>query len=723
MAPQNTPPKSARIVTRVSQEQKDLIERAAAFSGRTVSDFVLAHTEVAAKKVIEEHEKLRLDQTQSRALVDALLAPKEPNGELKRAMKNYRKLERTRLVPTLALASLFWTFSPNARSDEPAQDQIAAWIAQLADPNYAKRQFAKSELERLGVSALDQLHEASLHPDPQVASAARFLIQSNQFLWAWDFDSSRVRSILMNYAASENNNKLALIKELARLEREEGIPALCRLARYETVSALSKWAAIQVLKAPTPIGMTDEQHAAKILRYIDGGGSVASQWLIAHFGGKEFAPAWWRAQIDSENKLLANGTHESSSEIVSELTRWQIQNLANRPEFRQQAIELGESYLSANAASVTSFSETAEEFAIWALEMGLPELVQKQHAFLTFRSVERSPIYSYLLAESFHIQGNAKLAEEIAKLAFDQIPVDAQGNRWEPKEADLPPKGLLDFSADLRFEAGGTRRYYIGSTLKKRGRFDWAVRELELSAADDLTQPETRFALYALASIHHSFERYAEASAVLEPFAKRMEKEPMFRNQLMDQSTSTLLSSYYLYTGDAKGAEGDIELAASNYFKALDTSADNVDALIGLYKLDITDQAEIATERASRLKTIVREHREQIRKYEQFLSEGAGKEFFESFSPLLAMQLNSLAWLLANTEGDFNEAVQMSRRACSLQPQSPEFLDTLAHAYFAAGEWKDAVEQQRRAVKLSPHLPEFQRALTRFEAKLAEMEK
>lgn len=92
----NTSPKSARIETRVSQEQKELIERAAAFSGRSVSDFVLAHAELAAKKVIEEHEKLHLDQAQSRILVDALLASKKPNKKLQLAMDKYRKRVESR---------------------------------------------------------------------------------------------------------------------------------------------------------------------------------------------------------------------------------------------------------------------------------------------------------------------------------------------------------------------------------------------------------------------------------------------------------------------------------------------------------------------------------------------------------------------------------------------------------------------------------------------------
>jgi uncharacterized protein (DUF1778 family) len=96
MATANPSPKSSRIETRVSPEQKELIERAAAFSGRTVSEFVLAHVEVAAKKIIKEHEKLQLDRAQSGILVDALLTPKKPNKRLKRAMDNYRKQVESR---------------------------------------------------------------------------------------------------------------------------------------------------------------------------------------------------------------------------------------------------------------------------------------------------------------------------------------------------------------------------------------------------------------------------------------------------------------------------------------------------------------------------------------------------------------------------------------------------------------------------------------------------
>ncbi len=96
MASVNSTTKSARLETRVSPEQKDLIERAAAYSGRSVSDFVVAHVEVAAKKVVEEYERIHLDKEQSRTLVDALLSPKRPNKQLRNAAAEHSRRVKSR---------------------------------------------------------------------------------------------------------------------------------------------------------------------------------------------------------------------------------------------------------------------------------------------------------------------------------------------------------------------------------------------------------------------------------------------------------------------------------------------------------------------------------------------------------------------------------------------------------------------------------------------------
>ena len=52
--------RSERLEARVTAEQKSLIEHAAALEGRSVTDFVLASVQEAARRTIEAHEQLEL---------------------------------------------------------------------------------------------------------------------------------------------------------------------------------------------------------------------------------------------------------------------------------------------------------------------------------------------------------------------------------------------------------------------------------------------------------------------------------------------------------------------------------------------------------------------------------------------------------------------------------------------------------------------------------------
>lgn len=83
--------KNSRLEARITAEQKELIERAAAYEGRSVSDFVVATVQQAAKAVIQEHEVLRLNESQSRAFVETLLNPPKPNDALQQAADEYRE--------------------------------------------------------------------------------------------------------------------------------------------------------------------------------------------------------------------------------------------------------------------------------------------------------------------------------------------------------------------------------------------------------------------------------------------------------------------------------------------------------------------------------------------------------------------------------------------------------------------------------------------------------
>lgn len=80
-----------RLEARVTADQKSLIERAAALQGRTVTDFVLTSVQEAARRAIEEHQRLDLTVRDSEAFVDALINPRPVNDRLRETVRRYRQ--------------------------------------------------------------------------------------------------------------------------------------------------------------------------------------------------------------------------------------------------------------------------------------------------------------------------------------------------------------------------------------------------------------------------------------------------------------------------------------------------------------------------------------------------------------------------------------------------------------------------------------------------------
>ena len=81
-----------RLETRVTADQKNLIERAAALQGRSVTDFVLTSVQDAARRAIEEHQRLDLTLRDSHAFVDAMINPQPVNDRLRETVRRYRKI-------------------------------------------------------------------------------------------------------------------------------------------------------------------------------------------------------------------------------------------------------------------------------------------------------------------------------------------------------------------------------------------------------------------------------------------------------------------------------------------------------------------------------------------------------------------------------------------------------------------------------------------------------
>jgi uncharacterized protein (DUF1778 family) len=88
--------RSARLEVRLSTAQKALIERAAAYEGRTVRDFVVRAVVSKAETIVDDHEIIRLNRAQSRAFAEALLNPPAPNAALRRAARRHDRLAESR---------------------------------------------------------------------------------------------------------------------------------------------------------------------------------------------------------------------------------------------------------------------------------------------------------------------------------------------------------------------------------------------------------------------------------------------------------------------------------------------------------------------------------------------------------------------------------------------------------------------------------------------------
>jgi uncharacterized protein (DUF1778 family) len=83
---------TARLEARLPMEVMARLKRAAEIQGRTLTDFVVAAADEAARRTIEETEIIRLSLEGQRQIADAILNPPEPNEAWRKAVKRHREL-------------------------------------------------------------------------------------------------------------------------------------------------------------------------------------------------------------------------------------------------------------------------------------------------------------------------------------------------------------------------------------------------------------------------------------------------------------------------------------------------------------------------------------------------------------------------------------------------------------------------------------------------------
>lgn len=86
------PARQARLNARLTDEQKQLLERAAALQGQSLTQFVLTSAQRAAEQTIQTHGVIILSVQDSHTIMEALRHPEPAGSKLLEAAERYKAI-------------------------------------------------------------------------------------------------------------------------------------------------------------------------------------------------------------------------------------------------------------------------------------------------------------------------------------------------------------------------------------------------------------------------------------------------------------------------------------------------------------------------------------------------------------------------------------------------------------------------------------------------------
>ncbi len=589
--------------------------------------------------------------------------------------------------------------APAADAGPRSGTDVAALIEQLGADSYATRLRAKEALQRIGLEAFDQLHQAQFHPDSEIAMSAKFLISSLLVSWSKESDPPEIRDTLLEYGACSESERSSRIDRLAEFPNRVGLPALVRVASYERSLRLSRRAALTLMQQAM-----DEDPAARrrnseqILEILGDNDRQAAEWLRAYaedLSSGEYSSSRWRQLISEQRQAIDTAaTQQASRASVLELVRVCATRaaIAGIPD---EAIRLASEHIDLIPPTTRGLVDACN----WAIDNGLHAFVlelRQQHA----RMFDKQPILLYGAAEAMKVAGDSEEADRLAVQAsrINPLPTHAEDKAaMQPKEIEETAKAHRE----------------IGNKLAERGLFHWAEREFR-SIIDslDLDSHPAAWARADLAQMLGELERHQDVVDVLRPLIDRLEKDSKLKQQLLALtmfSYAQIRSSADFHEAMAAVKDGKPnDVAKQLLVRAFQMFPTNVDILIAMYRLE-GDQAW--------RDLVLRTLQVTTRQVEQSIQDlrDETRRFGQRDDNILAFQLNQYAWLVSNTEGNYQKALDYSLESLEMESDGAK-LDTCARCYFALGDLDNAIRMQKRALKLMPHSPPLLRQLAMLEA-------
>jgi tetratricopeptide (TPR) repeat protein len=559
---------------------------------------------------------------------------------------------------------------------------IAALIQQLGDERYLVRQAAQSELGRIGPEAFDALTAAENDTDIEVSSRAKYLVQLIRAQWIHDSDSPQVKRILDKYELLDDTGRLAALRQLVFLPHDLGLPSLCRLMRFERSPLVSKFSALLIIGQPDAAAHSWAVRQKIIEANLAQNSGPGAQWLRAYLrfhSDPQGAAGEVDKLVDEELAGLAPFANDAQRQNALLLENRLADVLEQSLDRRDRALDLLQKLaplVATDQESVVEFADVLVQHQAWKL---IDELALR--AKDTFNA---DPTLLYTWAQSLQAEGETEQAKALSKRAFELI-----GNSPENHKN-------------------------MGQKLSRLGLFDAAEREYRHVIASSPQDTQLTIETQSfLGEMLHDQEHDLQAALVLQELVNAMNRDDTVLQRVKEEDggnyPDTLRGEMHLYYSCHYAAQKKLDQQRQALDEGVKADPTNADILIGLYETSADDPVR-------------RQHAlELIHTADKGFRETIGQQP-NDFTPY-----NMDAWLIGNTEGDYDLAIQYSQTSIELLKNvatedelviKPGFLDTLAHCYAGKGDFENAVKYQARAAELDPHTLQITKALAKFKKQL-----
>jgi tetratricopeptide (TPR) repeat protein len=570
------------------------------------------------------------------------------------------------------------TATPDAR--------IAQWIVELGSDQFVTRERAQQELQRAGVAAFDSLLDAQHHEDLEIAARARYLLRSMRVPWALENDAVDVKNILRNYESGGRDERKNRMEQLAMLDDSHGVVPLCRLVRFEPDTALSKRAALLAMGHKSPVDAESRTRLAQaICAAVAGSRRDAAHWMSVYAATLENPAttlAEWESTSSAETKLLARFPEESDRSILRDLLRWRSELLLRlkRSDEALAVLRQAMALMGSDRQEIFDMLDWSLEHQVWQMADALAARFESQF--------QADALLMYRWAEAQLKSGQPELAEKSVTIAM----------AMEPDRTD--------------------RHIETARRLIDRLAYDWAQRELRQVIATAKPGDEGGLeARFYLSDLLFDLQQELASAQVLQEAVDAIDKDSKILQNFNRTPGAVRGLMHYRYamhcakTGDRSGQRQRLE-------EAVRQSPTDIDVLIAMYRLPDADEAwKRGT--VERISAVGGRLRDAARQYEEMAQNPVNQRLRSDVATTLASLLNQYAWLVSNTEGDFQESLRASRRSIELASDNSAYYDTLGRCYYALNDLENAAKSQTRAVQLEPSSQQIRRQLESFQRELA----